>query len=788
VTVPYSSYLAGSTIAGRTGLLSNTSVNNTITTASVSSKIRLAWSSGATADTFSGFALMLGAGIEVQDFADGEIAADIAAPAGAGVGPVLVYRMYTIAPFDGYMLREVTPGDPTSWQLYYYSDNSPETLTAIGNPITPSGGVTDYTDLHARVGFVGSSHYVKVWKGTEPAGSNLRTDSTKRTAAPAGVGVWGANASGEYAEFTNIKYGPWGVLFVAGRSQDSEDSTSGDTFTFSALFDAPKDTPLWVAVSASADARFPTISCTNLVVDATVSSIASTGVVKSLIVFRCHMTADITAGEIVVDYGAGTDLTNCLISVTVCGGASTFAGVDTSDDVAAANIATGILTPSFTNPYATSGTIYTVTKANTALVTDANSFLTCGNSSDGAPSTTQTSFFGAVNDTDLTASWTGSVRRIAIGAEVRLAYPATEYTADMTASDAGAGAETRTVVATLSAADTGAGVDVGTVDAGSVLVSGSDTSTAAEASPVAIALAGPADSAVGTEGVVTVAASLPASDAATTAEGTPVAVALAGPSDTGTVAEAATVAAVLPAADTAAAAETASSISAALPGGTDAATGTEGIPDVAQTTTDTATLTDVTALLAAVLASLDVGTGTEASPVAIAVAGPTDSGAGSDTGSVTQAVAGSDAGSTAETATLAAAVPTTDTATAAETAALAAALTVADTATLTEAILGVLLAANDSGTLADTAAALAALLVVVEAATMAEAASIVAALTATESATFTDLATVSADVAAVFGFGFARDMRVAAGAAADRRVDGSGAGDVRVGSALTGDR
>ncbi len=429
MTVPYCGVLDGTTVTGRTLVALAVNVNNTVTATSVSSEIRVGWSAGATADTLSGFASLQTTGLLTVSPANGEVFCQVKTPSGSGAGPVIAARFTAVADYNGYILKEVVEGDPTSWQLYWYSDNSPETLTAVGAAITPAGGVTDYTDLWVRYAFVGTTHYIKIWKGaaSEPAGFYSLTDANKTTLGLCGPGGWGVDSTGDYAAFANIKACVWDALLVAhGNGNGSSDSTAANSYTFTDMFDAPKDTPLWVVATCSGSTNTPTVSCTNLVVDATVASVSSTAPDKRLIAFRCHATVDIIAGDLVVDYAAAGQ-TNCIANVVVCGGASTFAGADTALDATSTSIATGLLTPTFTNPYLTSGTVLTVAKANTNALTLDAGFSFGGHHTDSAPSTGQTSGWDDANDTDLTPSWTGSVTRIAVAAEAQLEDPNGDY-------------------------------------------------------------------------------------------------------------------------------------------------------------------------------------------------------------------------------------------------------------------------------------------------------------------------------------------------------------------------
>lgn len=173
---------------------------------------------------------------------------------------------------------------------------------------------------------------------------------------------------------------------------------------------------------------------------------------------------------------------------------------------------------------------------------------------------------------------------------------------DKSASDAGSGVESQSILAFLVVSDIGSG---------------------AESTPSILALVSTSDSGIGAEGSPGILALIPISDIGSGAEGTPDIVAIVSISDSGIGAETFSVLAFVPLSDTGSGSESTPSITADVP-------------------------------------ATDSGSGTEASPGILALVSPSDAGSGSESPEVGSNVPVSDVGSGIETSEILALVAASD--------------------------------------------------------------------------------------------------------------------------------
>lgn len=428
---------------------SNQAFTGSVTLGTNSGRCRMTRASGTTANTLNAIAWPTNPSEATTNMTDGEIAITWFAPSAAGIMNGVCCRMKNTGgvQWNGYVLKETTAGDPTSYTLWVYKDENPETLVQVGEPIAT--GVASYTNgLRCRFAYIGAHFYMKFWaaNGAEPADSTFvhRTDSMIGSAGRCGPIAWGLDAASEYTEFDNIHWASWGTPVRDSNSPASAvNTTDGTTMTFS--FSGLANTVGYLCVRMSTNTgacpAMTAPTCTG-VTFGTVrngATYASSNHRVALVAYQIG-SSDVSAATLTLNWDASTTMTAAGIGYASFSGTTydllnvfgSALWMDTADSGSAVT-SLDVTPTSIGNVTTFSG--LTVSNGWLSLATHAANE-TCnadGNADASATTANATPSHGHIVqwfdafEATISASWTTSARARAATAEIIAADPGTEY-------------------------------------------------------------------------------------------------------------------------------------------------------------------------------------------------------------------------------------------------------------------------------------------------------------------------------------------------------------------------
>lgn len=398
----------------------------------------LSWVAG-TADenTFNGVAYDPGA--FVARAADHEVRALMKAPTGSTArgGPMArVIVNGSPAEVTGYGVRETTPGDPSSWQLFktsgYKVDGTVGTVTSLGTcTSTTATAYPVWVSIMAK----GTDIWVKVWSNVgEPAwdtavdGVLKVTDSTYTTGRSPCVCAFGLGASGDKVAYTPGTCNATPVNnfgYITGGSTAS--TTDGTSFSISLTTRVSEllcITTCNTVASGTADAPSSITVPAGMTLNTTplADSTAISGVRVRM--YSATVTGDSSGGSLVFTFPNTQTAFVCHVTRLVGGhntedgGATAFGTADvTSSTSGTATSITGGLT--FSNPHGTSGFVSCVYHNTNEATTAGSPALLVTSSPLATPNFCFATQAANSNDTTPSMSWaTLSSDRLIVSAEV----------------------------------------------------------------------------------------------------------------------------------------------------------------------------------------------------------------------------------------------------------------------------------------------------------------------------------------------------------------------------------